>query len=648
MAFSLIYVLFAILGLGFLVFIHELGHYLVARRKGMRVEVFAIGFGKPIYSWEKEGVKWQICWLPFGGYVKIAGMHKEGSREPYEIADGFYGKRPWDRIQVAFAGPLVNIVFAFLAFTALWMSGGRDKSFAEFTHHIGWVDPQSALYEKGVRPGDVIQQYDGRPFTGFRDLLTASIKNGKTTEIAGYKIDALTGKRTDFQYTLPTYEDPNYAKEGLHTIGVFSPARYLIFDDAGKGASAFLPGSPMLQSGIQVNDRILWVDGEVIYSKQQLDRLINESSAFLTVQRNDQIFQTKVPRIRIDDLKLSGAEKGEIDDWQHEAGLKGRLQDLYFIPYNLSPDAKVESRLVFIDEDDQARAFGRCSRCSYFTPLEEGDQILAIDGTLIDSAYQFLEQLQTRHVLIIVQRDPAAVQKTTWIQADEEFDAFNRSDLSSLVTQIGTPDAIVAAGHLHLLKPVTPKPLLDFPLPEAQKEKLTQDLAQSRKAVEAIVDPQKRSQQLHLLEKDQNKAVLGLYLKDRLVSYNPSPWKQFKDVFEETWRTLYGLISGYLNPKYISGPVGIVQVVQQSWMLGAKEALFWMAVISLNLGLINLLPLPVLDGGHILFSFVEMVTKRPIRSSTMEKMIIPFIVLLILFFLYITYQDLLRIFSRFF
>ncbi len=67
MAFSLIYALFAILGLGFLVFIHELGHYWVARRQGMRVEAFSIGFGKALYSWEWDGVKWQICWLPFGG-----------------------------------------------------------------------------------------------------------------------------------------------------------------------------------------------------------------------------------------------------------------------------------------------------------------------------------------------------------------------------------------------------------------------------------------------------------------------------------------------------------------------------------------------------------------------------------------------------
>src|SRR5271154_2135216 len=123
MAFSFFNIIFAVLGLGFLVFIHELGHYWVARRKGMKVEVFSIGFGKAIYSWKHQGVKWQVGFLPFGGYVKIAGMQREGTVEPHEIRDGFFGKSPSARIQVALAGPLVNIGFAMLLFLIIWGMG---------------------------------------------------------------------------------------------------------------------------------------------------------------------------------------------------------------------------------------------------------------------------------------------------------------------------------------------------------------------------------------------------------------------------------------------------------------------------------------------------------------------------------------------
>jgi len=641
---NLIYVLLAIVGLGFLVFIHELGHYWVARRRGMRVEAFAIGFGKPIFTWERDGVKWHICMLPFGGYVKIAGMQKEGFLEPSEIPDGFFGKKPWDRIQVAFAGPLVNIVFALVVFSVLWFSGGRNKQFTEFTHRIGWVDPNSALYSLGVRPGDVIDKYDGRPFTGFKDLLIASIMSDESTQISGKKIDYLSGKQTDFNYTLKTYQNPELmGKDRLNTIGVLSPARYMIYN-----GQDLLPGSPMAESGIEPKDRVLWADGEVIFSHQQLSSLINDSTAFLTVQRGDVIFETKVPRVRLSDLKMSPPEQGEIDDWQHEASLKGKLQDLYFIPYNLSPTAAVEGKIQFIDEEDQAKATAACERCAHYSPLLEGDQILAVDGKKIQTPYELLADLQSRHVLMVVDRNPALVAKTLWTKADAQFDDFSSQDLKNIVDSIGTDHPVVASGDLRLLAPITPKPLIDFSLTQSQKAQLAEELAQSKKEVETIQDPQKRSEAIGQLEKRENKVVLGLPLVDRAVMYNPTPMQQFGEVFKDTYRTLYSLVTGVANPKYVSGPVGIVQIVHQSWMLGGKEVLFWMALISLNLGIINLLPLPVLDGGHILFSVVEMITKKPIKAKTMERMIIPFVVLLIGFFIFVTYNDISRIFSKFF
>lgn len=642
---SLLHILFAIFGLGFLVFIHELGHYFVALRQGMRVEAFAVGFGKPLLTWKgKNGVEWRICMLPFGGYVKIAGMQKEGSVEPSQIPDGFFGKSPWQRIKVAFAGPFVNIVFSLLVFSGLWFSGGRNKSFAEFTHHIGWVDPQSALYENGVRPGDLIETYDNRPFTGFKDLLVASIMKGESLQIGGEKLDFATGKQTSFDYTLKTYQNPDVAgKEKLSTIGVLSPARYLIFPGGN-----LLAGSPVLNAGLEAKDRVLWVNGEVVFSHQQLSALTNEPTSFLTIKRGSKIFQTKVPRIQLSDLKLSLPERGEIDDWQHEAALKTKFQDLYFIPYNLSPTLEVESKINFIDEADQTKAFGQLQRSSYFRQLEEGDKILAIDGKAITTPYEFLSEIQSRKVLMIVDRNPVAVERVLWTSADAELNAFNTKDLEQIVASIGTDKVIDTAGSLRLLNPIAPKPLIDFPLTDVQKAQLSQELAQSKKEIEAIQDPQKRDEAVRQLEKSQSKAVLGLPLLDREVRYNPTPLAQFGEVLKDTYRTLKSLITGAANPKYVAGPVGIVQIVHQSWSLGAKEALYWMALISLNLGIINLLPLPVLDGGHIVFSAIEMATRRPIKSKTMERMIVPFVVLLIGFFIFVTYNDISRLFSKFF
>jgi regulator of sigma E protease len=645
---QILYVLLAVMGLGFLVFIHELGHFWLARREGMAVEVFSIGFGRPLFSWVKNGVRWQVGWLPFGGYVKIAGMQREGSREPYEIANGFYSKTPLQRIKVALMGPLINILFAVAAFAILWMGGGRNKNFAEFTHRIGWVDPKSALYEHGVRPGDVIQTYDGRPFDGIKDLLIASIMKDDVNRIEGYKIDYFSGERSNFDYTLKTYQNPAFAKSGdrFSTIGVLTPAQYLIYD---PDRAALMNGSPMFSSGIEPRDRLVWADGEMIFSLQQLKSLINESTAFLTVQRNGEIFQTKVPRIHLDDLKMTAIQRAELDDWQHEAGISGRLQDLYFIPYLLSPNGHVEMRLDFIVPEDQEKAFARCQRCTYFNPLQEDDVVLAVDGQPIRTSYDLLQQLQDRRVLLIVQRDPAAIQKVLWKTADRDFeDLLSLPDLNAIVSSIGTGQPVERAGHLAILKPVIPRPMKEIPISPDLQRLRDQQLLAIKKEIDAIRDPQKRQEQLREWEQSQQNVVLGLVFKDRPVIYNPTMGQQFKEVLVDTWRTLAGLFSGSVNPKYVSGPIGIVQVIHHSWEEGIKEALYWMAVISLNLGIINLLPIPVLDGGHIFFSLYEAITKRRLSGKTMERLIIPFVVLLVGFFIYITFQDILRLFSKFF
>lgn len=645
---QIFYILLAVIGLGFLVFIHELGHFWMARREGMAVEAFSIGFGRPIFSWMKNGVRWQIGWLPFGGYVKITGMQREGSLEPYEINNGFYSKKPIQRIRVALMGPLVNILFAVVAFAVLWTCGGRVKNFSEYTHRIGWVDPKSALYAKGVRPGDVIRSYDGRPFDGIKDLLLASISNDAVNRIEGYKLDYLSGRRSNFDYTLKTYDNPSFhsSKDRLQTIGVLTPAQYLICDLQEHPSQK---ESPMFDSGVQNNDRLLWVDGDVVFSLDQLKSLVNESTVFLTVQRGDQTFQTKVPRIHLDDLKMTAVQRAELDDWQHEAGIEGRLQDLYFIPYLLSPKGQVEMRLDFIDEKDHEKAFQKCQRCAYFNPLQEDDVILAVDGTRVNSSYQILDNLQERRVLLIVQRDEDAVRKISWKNEDLDFEEhLNLKDLQAIVSSIGTDHPVNESGHLHLLRPVEPKPLKDIPVSHNMQILRDQRLAQVKKEIASVRDEQKRQELYQELEEKEQNLVLGLVLRDRPVIYNPTPAQQFGEVFSDTWRTFAGLFSGSVNPKYMSGPIGIVEVIHQSWEAGAKEALYWMALVSMNLGIINLLPIPVLDGGHIFFSIYEGLTKKRISGKNMERLIIPFVVLLIFFFIYITFQDVSRIFSRFF
>lgn len=634
---TILYLILAIIGLGFLIFIHELGHYIVARRNGMTVEAFSIGFGKPIYRWEVNGVKWQLCWLPFGGYVRIAGMERKGHLEPYQIPDGFYGKKPWQRIKVALAGPVVNMAFAFIAFTAIWITGGQEKPFQQYTNVIGSVEPQSQLYSLGVRPGDTITSVDDKPVQGFTDLLTTLILNEKAKTLNGVKIDYDTGKKETFSYSF----DPKLHGIALiESLGI-APAQYLIFDSFSSLSS------PMEKSGIQPGDRIIWANGTFAFSREALTSALNQPKVLLTVHRGGQTFLSQVPRVKIGDLKIDAAQKAELDDWQHEAKLQSKVQDLYFIPYNLANNCIVETNTGYLDQNAEEKMHTATCRSFCDLPLEAGDQVVAVNGTPVASSFDLLSQLQTQNALIVVQRSKETP-LANWKKADASFESsVDPKQLFALTETIGSSHPSTQVGDLHLLSPVTLVSMSDLLLDPKIREIALKQYEAEKKAIEKIENIQEREQQLELLKQSQKRLILGIQLRDRSVAYNPTPTAQFFGVFEQTWKTLLNLVTGYISPKHLAGPVGIVQALQYSWANGIKDALFWLGFVSLNLAFLNLLPIPVLDGGHILFALIESVTKKPIKSRTMERLIIPFIILLIGFFIYITYHDLARLFGKF-
>jgi regulator of sigma E protease len=649
---SFLYIILAILGLSFLIFIHELGHYYMARRVGMRVETFSIGFGKPIYSWMRDGVKWQIGWLLFGGYVKIAGMEGGEEQNPYEVKDGFFGKKPLDRILVAFMGPFVNIVFALLAFTLLWSAGGREKKFSDYTHKIGWVDPKSELYAKGVRPGDEITAYNQDGFKGAKDHLSVPMMSSDGIEVQGNHVDYVTGQKIPFDYAVKTYPHPAAGDKDVKTIGILSPASYIIYDKMPSGAENPLPdGSPMKNSGIEYGDRIVWVDGVQIFSNHELSRIINDPKTLLTIQSGNETFLRRVPRVLAEELKFDANFKEELIDWQFESQLNGtKIQKLYVVPYNLTNDGVVESSLKFIDAEKEEEAFPKLPFSSLDTPLKEGDKIVAVDGVPVNYSYEILAQLQQHLVNIIVERDPKVNAAGSWTDEDKIFDTqFNLKDLEKLALSIGTSTSAQSEGNLVKLNVIQPKMYKDFDFSPEKKALLATEIQAKKKEIEGISDPEKKSQALHALENFENQLVLGLPLiQDKRVSYNPNAFTLFGQVFEEIWTTLKALFSGSLNPKWLSGPIGIVQVVHDTSMVSIKEALFWLGAISMNLGVLNLLPLPVLDGGTICFSLYELLTRRRLKAKTMEKLVIPFALLLIGFFIYLTYHDLARLFKNFF
>lgn len=138
---------------------------------------------------------------------------------------------------------------------------------------------------------------------------------------------------------------------------------------------------------------------------------------------------------------------------------------------------------------------------------------------------------------------------------------------------------------------------------------------------------------------------LGISLVDRQVRVNPNPFVQFKSCVGEISKLLGHLTHGELSPKHLSGPIGIVGAMQKGWSESFKDGVFWLSTISLNLGVMNLLPLPVLDGGHIVFNLYEMLFRRRVDRKVMERIFVPFVFLLIGFAIFVTFHDIMKIFG---
>ncbi len=155
--------------LGVLVFIHELGHYLAARWRGVHVERFAVGFGRPIASWtDRRGTDWRIGWIPLGGYVKLHGQETPEDAPPevqanWRPGETFHDKPVRDRAIVVAAGPAANFLLAAVLFGLLYATVGQPQS----TTTIGTVVEGSAAERAGLAPGDRILALDGESVTRF-------------------------------------------------------------------------------------------------------------------------------------------------------------------------------------------------------------------------------------------------------------------------------------------------------------------------------------------------------------------------------------------------------------------------------------------------------------------------------------------------
>lgn len=168
------YALPFLVALTVIIFIHELGHFLVARWCGVRVEMFSIGFGREIFGWnDSRGTRWKLCWIPLGGYVKFEGDANPASM-PGASPDAnstlppgnFHGKPVWQRAAVVAAGPIANFILAI----AIYAVGNAAVGVPITEPRVDTVVAGSAAEKAGILPGDLIVRLDGRDIRSFTEL----------------------------------------------------------------------------------------------------------------------------------------------------------------------------------------------------------------------------------------------------------------------------------------------------------------------------------------------------------------------------------------------------------------------------------------------------------------------------------------------
>ena len=258
---SIFILLEVILLFNLLIFVHELGHFLAARWRGLRVDRFAIWFGKPIWKKQINGVEYALGWIPAGGYVALPQMAPMDVIEgkTHDAQEKLANISPLDKIIVAFAGPLFSFLLAVVFAIIVW-GVGRPVKEADKTRTIGWVDYDGPAWKGGLRPGDEILEIDGHAVTQFgassHESVVWRIVTSEGTNIA---FKYVRDGKEQMAYVTP-YRRPTkwYERKSLRQVLIAPVQDALIFDVITNG--------PAATAGLRRGDRVMTLNGQKVYS----------------------------------------------------------------------------------------------------------------------------------------------------------------------------------------------------------------------------------------------------------------------------------------------------------------------------------------------------------------------------------------------
>jgi regulator of sigma E protease len=544
-----------VLLLGGLIFVHELGHFLVAKALGVKVLRFSIGFGPKLLGIRSGETEYLLSLLPLGGYVKMAGDDPAEEPKPEDRGRGFLEQRPWRRFAIAAAGPVMNLVFPALIYFAIAIAQNGSSTPGP---RVGSVSPGSPAAQAGLEPGDRIVSVEApgrtpapvRYFADLRELVSPHPGEPLTFTVVrdGRTLPPLT--------IVPAPEqDENPIETTTRGVIGVTPA---------YAPAVVAPVAPGAAGPLEPFDLVVRAAGKPVSHWADLKGVLAAARCGpidLEVMREEPVELPGAALSTYGTRELKGVPTCS----------EGKLAIAV-------ADPGVSTFIASVRPDSPAALAG----------LHRGDAITAWNGKTVQS-FRDLEALASK-------------------------------------AKPGEPVRLtLASGRSVELVP----------------------------GVRAYVDEitrETRERPVVGFFPDQRMLVAATALVAEQVPLRTGPIEAARlavghlgEVIRLTVLGIARIVQGHISFKTVGGPIMLFSIAAQAAREGIESFLFKMALISVNLGLMNLLPIPVLDGGHIAACLVEGVTRRPLSVRAREIANLVGIILLVFLMLVVFKNDIARI-----
>jgi regulator of sigma E protease len=527
-----------ILLIGGLIFIHELGHFLVAKFFKVKVLRFSVGFGPRLLGFTVGETEYRLAVIPLGGYVKMAGEDPTEPLGPADAGRGFQEQAPWKRSLIALAGPVMNLVFPVAIYFCVFYFQTQGLA-----ARAGSVDPDSPAWSAGLRPGDKILEIDGHPVRYFNEL--RDLIGPKYDQKVHLVAEHLNGTRFEADATpRKVMEHDLFHDEarGVLGVGARQPAPIVGVSD---------PASPAAKAGLQSLDRLTKVGGQPV-------KLWVDAERALAAQTGP----FEVEYLRQESLPAPGANL------------------VTFTPHT----ARIESSGV---QSGLETANGLVAEVAPSTPAAEsgllrGDKLLSANGQPI-LAWSSLERVRG-----VAKGDPIDLEVK---RAGQVLHVKVTQKAITQENELGQPVPFFLFGAQ---PDTTDEPGEMIPLHFGAAYSLTQALHVVPETISQVVN------------------------------------------------AFVGLVVGKVAFKTVGGPAMLYDIATKSAEAGWESFLGAMAAISVNLGVMNLIPIPVLDGFHVLAAGFEWVRRRPLSLKAREYANLAGLAMLLLLMVFVLKNDFIR------